>query len=269
MHDRPAGTLSAPAVAHNQDSDSWRSEVNAILLRLGPPSHHASFVATPSECSLVTAPCHAALGNATRSDCRGWSPSPTVPRTVIASELRALDDNEMATVPFHPAERTVVEQNNRREPQAEFRSPIHPSADGAIPRGAVVDASGVSVDTVMRTVYAASASVAAALGTGLEPPAFAAFLAHELRLRGLSVAENMAVAASYMGMVLHDAFRIDLVVDSRVIVEIAATQRTVGEHESRLRYFMACTGACAAMVLPVCYAGPAADVILLRDDTIN
>jgi len=57
---------------------------------------------------------------------------------------------------------------------------------------------------VVRTVCAASVNVAAAIGMEQESPAFATFLAHELRLRGISVAENMAMAASYMGTVLPD-----------------------------------------------------------------
>jgi GxxExxY protein len=122
------------------------------------------------------------------------------------------------------------------------------------------------VDAVVRAVYAASYSVVDALGCGLEPHAFRVFLAHALRLKGFLVAEDVAVSASFMGKVLIDAFRVDLLINETVIVDIAANERPMHEHENRLRYFMEQTAAAAAVLLPVCYAGSPADVVVLRGD---
>jgi GxxExxY protein len=105
------------------------------------------------------------------------------------------------------------------------------------------------VDDVTRGVLEASEQVRAELGPTLEPLAFRTFLAHELRLRGLSVVEDVAVAESYKGKVVDDAYRVDMLVEGAVIVDVGRTELSQEEHEARLRKLMTGVGAVAGVLV--------------------
>jgi GxxExxY protein len=105
------------------------------------------------------------------------------------------------------------------------------------------------VDDVARDVLEASEQVRSELGPALEPLAFRTFLAHELRLRGLSVVEDVAVAESYKGKVVGDAYRADILVEGTVVVDIGRAELSQEEHEARLRKLMSGVGAAAGVLV--------------------
>ena len=58
------------------------------------------------------------------------------------------------------------------------------------------------------------------LGPGLLESAYQACLAHELRSRGFQVATQVPMPLVYEGEKLEVGYRIDLVVESRVVIEV-------------------------------------------------
>ena len=71
----------------------------------------------------------------------------------------------------------------------------------------------------------AAMKVHTALGPGLLESAYEACLAHELRMRGLHVQIQVVLPIEYDGVKLDAGYRIDLLVESCVIVELKAVEK--------------------------------------------
>jgi GxxExxY protein len=86
--------------------------------------------------------------------------------------------------------------------------------------------SGQVVDAAMK--------VHSALGPGLLESAYQACLAHELRKRGLTVRAQLPVPIIYDGVQIELGYRIDLVVEDAVVVELKAVSNVLPIHEAQL-----------------------------------
>ena len=91
-------------------------------------------------------------------------------------------------------------------------------------------------------VIGAAIEVHRTLGPGLLESAYELALERELLLRGLTVERQKAVFLEYKGVVLGDAFRIDLLVNGGLLVEIKATEQTLPLHEAQLLTYLRLTG---------------------------
>lgn len=72
------------------------------------------------------------------------------------------------------------------------------------------------------------------LGPGLLEAAYPVCLAYELRKRGLAVRREVPIPVRYDGVVLDVAYRIDLLVEEFVVVEIKAVAKIIPVHEAQL-----------------------------------
>jgi GxxExxY protein len=63
-------------------------------------------------------------------------------------------------------------------------------------------------------------------------------LAHELRFRGLNVQSQVPVAIVYEGVQIDVAYRIDLLVNGAVIVELKAIAKLLPVHEAQLLSYL-------------------------------
>jgi len=80
------------------------------------------------------------------------------------------------------------------------------------------------------------------LGPGLLESAYQACLAHELRSRGLEVAAQVPLPVVYEGFKLEVGYRIDLVVERRVVVEVKSVEAIHPIHEAQLLSYMRLSG---------------------------
>ena len=87
-------------------------------------------------------------------------------------------------------------------------------------------------------VIGAAIEVHRLLGPGLLESAYELALARELALRGVRVERQKAVPLEYKGTALGDGFRIDLLVQERIIVEIKAVERLQAIHEAQLLTYL-------------------------------
>lgn len=76
------------------------------------------------------------------------------------------------------------------------------------------------------------------LGPGLLESAYQACLAHELRDRGFGVATELPLPVVYEGRKLEVGYRIDLVVESRVVVEVKSIDAIHPIHQAQLLSYM-------------------------------
>ena len=81
------------------------------------------------------------------------------------------------------------------------------------------------IERIAAAIVDSALKVHRALGPGLLESAYEACLAHELRKRGFSVTRQVFLPIIYDDVELDEAYRIDLVVNDLVIVEIKAVQQ--------------------------------------------
>ena len=86
--------------------------------------------------------------------------------------------------------------------------------------------SGEIVDAAMK--------VHSALGPGLLESAYAACLRHELIKRGLRVASEVPVPVVYDGIKLEAGYKLDLLVEDTVIVELKAIEALAPIHQAQI-----------------------------------
>ncbi|NQZ10453.1 MAG: GxxExxY protein [Algicola sp.] len=76
------------------------------------------------------------------------------------------------------------------------------------------------------------------LGPGLLESVYEQCLAQELRDKGLSVSSQQSLPIIYKGNVLDASYRIDLVVNQQVILELKAVQKLEPIHKSQLLTYL-------------------------------
>ncbi len=79
------------------------------------------------------------------------------------------------------------------------------------------------------------------LGPGLLETAYELALEREIVLRGLSVARQKPVPLEYKGMPLGEGFRLDLIVEDRLLIEIKAVDVVLPIHEAQLMTYLRLT----------------------------
>jgi GxxExxY protein len=84
----------------------------------------------------------------------------------------------------------------------------------------------------------AALSVHSALGPGLLENAYEACLFHELKDRGLNVEQQVHLPLIYRGQTVDAGYRLDLVVEKRVIVEVKAVASVLAVHQAQLLSYL-------------------------------
>jgi GxxExxY protein len=88
------------------------------------------------------------------------------------------------------------------------------------------------------TVIGALIEVHRALGPGLLESAYEACFCHELRLRGLAFERQRPVGITYKGLVIDCGYRVDVLVDDRIVVELKASERLLALHAAQILTYM-------------------------------
>ena len=94
------------------------------------------------------------------------------------------------------------------------------------------------VNQVSGAIGAASMRVHSLLGPGLLESAYQACLAHELRKRNVSVAGQVGLPVVYDGEKIELGYRIDLIVENLVIVEVKCVEAIHPFHQAQLLSYM-------------------------------
>ena len=90
------------------------------------------------------------------------------------------------------------------------------------------------VEVIASAAVDAAFSVHTELGPGLLESAYEDCLVHELRLRGMSFARQVSVPVNYKGMLIGTAFRADIVVEGKLLLEIKAIEQLIGIHKAQV-----------------------------------
>lgn len=98
------------------------------------------------------------------------------------------------------------------------------------------------VNRIAGAVLGAAMRVHSLLGPGLLESAYEACLAHELRKQSLAVAQQSALPVIYDGERIDLGYRIDLIVENIVIVEIKCVEAINPVHEAQLLSYIRLSG---------------------------
>ncbi len=92
----------------------------------------------------------------------------------------------------------------------------------------------MKVNDISAQILDASIKVHRTLGPGLLESAYETCLAYELRQRGLRVETQVSLPVVYEGMRIDAGYRIDLLVEGQVIIELKAVEKLIPLHEAQL-----------------------------------
>ena len=98
-------------------------------------------------------------------------------------------------------------------------------------------------------IIGAAIDVHRALGPGLLESAYEACLVYELRLRRLKVEAQKPLPIFYKDVMLDCGYRLDLVVEDQVIIEIKSVSTIAPIHEAQLLSYLKLYGTCARGLL--------------------
>ena len=87
---------------------------------------------------------------------------------------------------------------------------------------------------ITEAIIRAAMKVHSELGPGLLESAYRACLKHELMKTGLNVQAEVPLPINYDGVILDVGYRIDLVVEDRIVVELKAVQKVTALHEAQI-----------------------------------
>lgn len=97
------------------------------------------------------------------------------------------------------------------------------------------------INTLSERCIGAAIEVHRALGPGLLESAYRRCLARELELRGLRYREEASVSLEYKGITVAHAYRLDLIVEEALAVEIKSVDNLQHIHSAQLLTYLRLT----------------------------
>ncbi len=120
----------------------------------------------------------------------------------------------------------------------------------------------MELNKLTESILAAAFRVHTVLGPGLLEFVYAVALAYKLNKRGLLIATEVTIPVLYEGVDLGLAFRADIIVDGRVILELKSVQALAPIHSKQLLNYLKLTGLPAGLLLNF-------NTISLRDQVVR
>jgi GxxExxY protein len=93
-----------------------------------------------------------------------------------------------------------------------------------------------------KIIIDAAVGVHRELGPGLLETVYEVVLAHELQQRGLRVLRQMPIQIRYKGMKFDEAFRADIMVDDKVVLELKSVEQVSEAHKKQVQTYLRLTG---------------------------
>ena len=98
------------------------------------------------------------------------------------------------------------------------------------------------INAITEQIIGGAIDVHRALGPGLLESAYQKCLEYELKERGLTVEGQVPLALTYRTLRLEYAYRLDLVVERSIVVEVKAIDQVLPVHEAQLLSYLRLSG---------------------------
>jgi GxxExxY protein len=99
-----------------------------------------------------------------------------------------------------------------------------------------------SLNDLSSEVIGAAVAVHQVLGPGLLESAYEMALCHELGLRGLNFERQKSLPLVYKGVSIEPGYRLDLLIENQLIVELKAIDKLAELHEVQVLTYLRLTG---------------------------
>ncbi|HEX2915794.1 MAG TPA: GxxExxY protein [Chloroflexia bacterium] len=97
-------------------------------------------------------------------------------------------------------------------------------------------------EELSRTILGAAIEVHRELGPGLLESAYEECLCYELKRRKLAYERQVELPVIYKGIPMNCNYRMDVVVENTVLLELKAVEQTLSVHEAQLLTYMKLSG---------------------------
>jgi iron complex transport system substrate-binding protein len=96
----------------------------------------------------------------------------------------------------------------------------------------------MEIDDVTGAIVDSAYKIHVGLGPGLLESVYEAVLAKSLERSGLKVERQKAITFNYDGMVFEEGFRVDLLVENAVIVELKSVEKLAPVHRKQVLTYL-------------------------------
>ncbi len=96
----------------------------------------------------------------------------------------------------------------------------------------------MNVTDLTKLVTDAATKIHAAIGPGCFKKAYEEALYYELSKKGLLVDRQVVAPVFYEGLIINDAFKIDLLIDQKLVIEIKAVETVMGVHFKQVKAYL-------------------------------
>ena len=104
-------------------------------------------------------------------------------------------------------------------------------------------------DTLTERVIGAAIEVHRELGPGLLESAYEECLCHELTLKGLSFVRQISLPVSYKELKLDCGYRLDIVVENQLVLELKSVETLLPVHEAQLLTYLKLSGISTGLLM--------------------
>jgi GxxExxY protein len=105
------------------------------------------------------------------------------------------------------------------------------------------------INRITESIIGGAIEVHRELGPGLLESAYRECLCHELSQRGLTFKKEVDLPVSYKGVKLDCGYRMDIVVEGAVLVELKTVERLLPVHEAQLLTYLRLSGMTVGLLL--------------------
>src|SRR5689334_14913500 len=97
-------------------------------------------------------------------------------------------------------------------------------------------------EKLTETIIAALIEVHKQTGPGLLESCYEQSLCHELTLRGIAFRRQVDLSVTYKGILLDCGYRIDLIVEEAIVLELKVVEKVLPIHEAQLLTYLKLSG---------------------------
>src|SRR5436853_1392149 len=116
-------------------------------------------------------------------------------------------------------------------------------------RGGAEARSQLIHQSLTESVIGAAIEVHRALGPGLLESAYEECLCHELHLRGIPFARQVSLPVAYKGVNLDCGYRLDVVVNDLIILELKCLEHVLPVYEAQLLTYLKLSGKRVGLII--------------------
>jgi GxxExxY protein len=104
-------------------------------------------------------------------------------------------------------------------------------------------------EELTRRIIGAAIEVHRSLGPGLLETAYQACLAREFTIRGIAHEREVPLPVAYKGIDVECGYRLDFLIEKKVVVELKAVERLLPIHEAQLLTYLRLSGAPVGLLI--------------------